>query len=392
MDAASATVVLIPVYNQPLRLREVVERCLTQTDSVCVIDDGSDEPVAPLLAGLAVELLRHDINRGKGEALCTAARHWHARGFTHMITLDADGQHYPEDVPLFLDAIAQDPDALFLGVRDFASARAPRSSRFGRSFGNFWVRVQTGQRVEDIQTGFRAYPLFLFENLSCIMRGYGFEVEVVVRALWGGVPVCSVPIRVYYAPADERHSHFHKLYDNARLSLLNTHLTLRAFVPWPHQAIREKPQNVTLWHPLRSIRKLLTESATPCALGLAVALGIVLGALPLIGLHTLSILIAAALLKLNRVAAVAASQLCMPPLVPALCIETGYYLRYGHFLTLKGAHTLWESSFLEMGHMGLERLWEWFLGSLIVGPSLALIVGGATTILALFIERQRRDA
>lgn len=392
MDAAPATVVLIPVYNQPLRLREVVERCLEQTDSVCVIDDGSDEPVAPLLQGLAVELLRHETNRGKGEALRTAARHLHAQGFTHMITLDADGQHYPEDVPLFLDAISRDPDALFLGVRDFASTQVPGSSRFGRSFGNFWVRVQTGQRVEDIQTGFRAYPLFLFENLSCFMRGYGFEVEVVVRALWGGVPVSSVPIRVYYAPAEERQSHFHKLYDNVRLSLLNTHLTLRALVPWPHRTIRETPQNVTLWHPLRSIRKLLTESATPRALGLAVALGIVLGALPLIGLHTLSILIAAALLKLNRVAAVAASQLCMPPLVPALCIETGYYLRYGHFLTLKGAHTLRESSFLEVGHMGLERLWEWFLGSLIVGPGLALVVGGATTILALFIERQRRDA
>jgi len=390
MDAVPVIAVLIPVYNQPQRLREVVERCLTQVDSVCVIDDGSDEPVASLLEGLPVELLRHETNRGKGEALCTAARHLRGQGFTHMVTLDADGQHYPEDLPLFLDAVVAAPETLFLGVRDFVQAQAPGTSRFGRAFGNFWVRVQTGQRVEDIQTGFRAYPLLLFERLSHLTRRYGFEVEVVVRALWGGVPVRSLPIRVYYAPPGERHSHFHKLYDNVRLSLLNTHLTLRAFIPWPHTLILEKPAAITMWHPLYSIRRLLTESASPCELGLAVALGVVLGATPLVGLHTLAILIAASLLKLNRVAAVAASQLCMPPLVPALCIETGYYLRYGRFLTLKGAHSLRESSFLEMGYMGLERLWEWFLGSLIVGPGLALIFGGITTLLALWIERQRR--
>ena len=79
----------------------------------------------------------------------------------------------------------------------------------------------------DIQTGYRAYPLFLFEHLSCFTHRYGFEVEIVVRTLWGGVAVQSVPIRVYYAPAGQRCSHFHKLRDNVRVSLLNTHLTLR---------------------------------------------------------------------------------------------------------------------------------------------------------------------
>jgi uncharacterized protein (DUF2062 family) len=309
-----------------------------------------------------------------------------------MVTLDADGQHFPEDLPLFLEAVAADPQALFLGVRDFASARTPGSSRFGRAFGNFWVRVQTGQKVEDIQTGFRAYPLLLFERLRCWTRRYGFEVEVVVRALWAGIAVRSVPIRVYYAPPAQRQSHFHKFYDNLRLSLLNTHLTLRAFVPWPHRQIHEEAEKISLWHPLRSIRRLLTESATPRELGQAVALGVLLGASPLIGLHTLSILIAAAWLQLNRVVAVAASQFCMPPLVPALCIETGYYLRFGRFLTLEGAGALRESSFLEVGHMGLERLWEWFLGFLIVGPCLALVMGGVTTLLAIVIERQRRAA
>jgi uncharacterized protein (DUF2062 family) len=346
--------------------------------------------VAPLLSGLAVEVIRHEGNRGKGAALRTAAAYLAARGFTHMITLDADGQHYPEDLPLFLDAVSQTPDTLFLGVRDFDQAGVPGSSRFGRAFGNFWVRVQTGQAVEDIQTGFRAYPLVLFDGLPTLTRRYGFEVEIVVRALWGGMSVRSIPIRVYYAPVGERCSHFHKFYDNLRVTLLNTHLTVRGLVPWPHRQVGALPEKVTLRHPLRSIRKLLTEAATPRELGWAAALGVFVGTSPLIGIHTLAILIAAALLRLNRVAAVTASQLCMPPLVPALCIEMGYCFRFGHFLTLKSVHTLRESSFLDLGYMGLERLWDWLLGFLTVGPALALLVGGLTYITARGIERHRR--
>ena len=111
------------------------------------------------------------------------------------------------------------------------------------------------------------------------------------------------------------------------------------------------------------------------------------GVVGLVLLLLLAILIAAALLRLNRVAAVAASQLCMPPVVPALCIEAGYFMRHGSFLTLKGVKHLSNASFLELGYMGLERLWEWLLGSLLVGPALALVLGLMTYIAARIIER-----
>ena len=391
MGVAELITVVIPVYNQPDCLRDVVSRCLEIHPRVLIVDDGSEPAVDALLKDLPVEVIRHETNRGKGQAIRTAARHLRERGDTHMITLDADGQHYPDDLPRFFEAIEQHPDALIVGVRDFERATVPGASRFGREFGNFWVWVQTGTRVRDIQSGFRAYPLPALERLPCRAQAYAFEVEIVVRALWGGVKVHEVPVRVHYPKPEQRVSHFNKFHDNLRLGVLNTHLTVRALIPWSHHQVvaPDAEASVTMWHPLRSIRMLLTERATPRELGWAVALGVFLGAVPLIACHTLAILIAAALLRLNRVAAVAASQFCMPPVVPALCIEVGYFLRHGRFLTLKGAEHLSDASFLQLGYMGLERLWEWLLGSLVVGPALALVLGLMTYAAARAVERAR---
>jgi uncharacterized protein (DUF2062 family) len=121
----------------------------------------------------------------------------------------------------------------------------------------------------------------------------------------------------------------------------------------------------------------------------ATALGVFLGALPLIACHTLVILIAAAFLRLNRVAAVAASQLCMPPVVPAICIEMGHFMRFGRFLTLQGIQDVGSASFLELGYMGLECLWDWCIGSLLVGTVLALLFGSATYVVARVLQRVR---
>jgi uncharacterized protein (DUF2062 family) len=383
--------VVIPVYNQPDRLREVVRRCLDVHPRVLVVDDGSDPPVAPLVADLPVEVLRYEINQGKGAAIRRAARRLREQGATHLITLDADGQHDPEDLPQVIAAIRTQPEALIIGVRDFDRAAVPGSSRFGRAFGNFWVRVQTGTRVHDIQSGFRAYPVAVIEALPCLARRYAFEVEVVVRALWGGVPVHQVPVHVHYSQADRRGSHFHKLWDNLRLTILNTHLTVRSLIPWPHRQIADTDPttSITVWHPLRSIRALLVERATPRELMFAVALGVFLGAVPLIACHTLAILVAAAVLRLNRVVAVAASQLCMPPLVPAVCIEVGHLLRCGRFLTLEGLQDVGNASFVQLGYLGLQCVWDWCIGSLPVGVALAVLLGSATYVTARLLQRVR---
>jgi uncharacterized protein (DUF2062 family) len=378
--------IAIPVYNQPKSLHRVVARALEQGADVLVVDDGSDPPIEDLLDDLPVRILRHDTNFGKGAALLTAAAAARDSGHTHLVSCDADGQHDPQQYELFERAVAAHPDAIIIGRRDFASSDAPGSSRFGRAFGNFWVKVQTGVSVGDIQSGYRAYPVSVLRGVSCWTRGYAFEVEVVVRAAWAGVAIENVPVSVHYPPREERVSHFHLGMDNLRLTLLNTHLTLRAILPWPHRSWAGAPPvpSVRLLRPWRSIRLLLGREVTPQSLAWAVAIGVLLGALPLIGVHTILVLIAAGYLRLNKAAAVSASQICMPPLVPAMCIEVGHYLRQGTWLT--------EVSWRVLGREAGERIWEWILGSLVVAPVLASGAGFLTLMMAFLVRRATRRA
>lgn len=377
--------ITIPVYNHGATLRQVVEGCLRYHDRVLVVDDGSSVPVADLLTGLAVELVRHERNQGKGAALLTAARWGLEHDFSHMVCLDADGQHDPDDLPGFFAAIEEEPQAVFVGHRDFDQQSIPGSSRFGRQFSNFWLRLQTGSQIRDSQSGFRAYPLVIFRHLNFWTRRYNFEVEVLVRAAWAGLPLKDLDIAVYYPPADERISHFRKVMDNWRLTLLNTHLTLRSIVLWPHRKIvtaeKEHPaETVSVLRPLKSLRLLLLQNVTPRGLALAAALGVLLGTLPLLFCHTVAILFACSFFGLNKLVAVSSSQLCMPPIVPALCIQVGYFLRNGEWLT--------EFTLETLGYQALQRLYEWFLGSLLLAPLLAVLVGGLTLLLALLIRRQ----
>lgn len=368
--------VVIPVYNHSDTVRTVAEQALRRCDCVIVVDDGSTDPVQGCLKGLNVQMLRHHRNRGKGAAILTGAREAEKLGMTHIITIDADGQHDPEDLERFVPLILQAPEAIFVGKRIFGH-NVPGASRFGRRFSNFWFRLQTGRPVGDSQSGFRAYPLEVLAQLRLGQNRYSFEVEVIVKASWAGVPVRDVPVSVHYPPASERISHFHLFEDNLRISLLNTWLTLRALLPVPHRRIvtgQPDERAISLIHPIGSLKVLLRENLFPKPLAAAGALGVFLGALPLIACHTLVILGAASFFRLNKMTAITASQICMPPLVPALCIEIGYFVRHGRFLT--------DISLQTLGYQALERFYEWFLGSLILGPLLALAVALTVYLMA----------
>jgi uncharacterized protein (DUF2062 family) len=175
--------------------------------------------------------------------------------------------------------------------------------------------------------------------------------------------------------------------DNLRVTLFNFHLTMRSIVPWPHQKIISKDlsgEKISVLHPLRSIKTLLTENTSPRQLAAAGALGVFIGTLPLIGCHYIAILFAAGYLRLNKVVALATSGLCVPPLVPALCIEAGYFMRHGTFLT--------EISIKTLGYQALERIYEWLIGSLVLAPIFAVLVGGIIFLIALFLKRTRGNS
>jgi glycosyltransferase involved in cell wall biosynthesis len=378
-------VIVIPVYNHAKSLRDVVLKALEVHDTVMVVDDGSTDGGLDTLKGLDIIVLQHPINRGKGAALLTAAKASRRLGMTHMVSIDADGQHNPDDFKRFVPLVKKDPHAIIVGKRDFQTMDVPGLSRFGRHFSNFWLRLQTGQAVRDTQSGFRSYPLAVLERLKLRENGYAFEVEVLVKAAWAGIALREVDISVYYPPGSERISHFHVFRDNLRLSLLNTKLTLRSFVPVPHRRILDwdrSDHKISIWHPIRSLKSLLTENWSPGQLATAGAMGVFLGTLPLIGLHTITILLAAGFFRLNKLAAVGTSQFCMPPLVPALCIETGYFLRHGKFLT--------EVSLQTLGYQGLERLFEWVIGSVILAPLISVVMWCSLFMTALIVKRTIR--
>ena len=382
--------IVIPVYNHVEALRRMAKGALLHHSRVLVVDDGSTDGGINTLTDLPIEVLRYPRNRGKGAALLAAAEWGIARKLTHMISFDADGQHDPDDIPKFIAAIENNPRALIVGQRNFEQDSIPTSSRFGRKFSNFWLRLQTGSQLKDSQSGFRAYPLFIFQQLNFWTRRYNFEIEVLVRSAWAGVELRDIDIAVHYPSAKERVSHFRGFMDNWRLTILNTHLTMRSVVPWPHRKIVEGTAGESGWvktvsiiHPLRSIRQLLKENSSPKQLAVAAGVGILLGTFPLLFCHTIAILFVCGFFRLNKVAAVSASQLCMPPLVPALCIEVGYYLRNGSWLTDFSLETL--------GYQAVQRFYEWFLGSLLIAPILALIIVAITYRLALAISCEGDD-
>jgi len=146
------------------------------------------------------------------------------------------------------------------------------------------------------------------------------------------------------------------------------------------ETIHRRVYRLLLLHPVRLIRRLLAEHATPRSLGAAAALGIVVGSLPFLGLHTLLVYVLAKRLRLNRIVALGTNQLCMPPIVPALCIEAGYYLRHGVFFT--------EISMRTLGREAVHRLWEWTIGACVVGPALGVFFGGGIWLLAALLQRR----
>lgn len=221
---SSRVAVVIPVYNNPKTIQNVVKEALELELLVIVVDDGSDIKVETLLEkDKNVLILRHKQNQGKGEALLTASKEAKKQGYEYIIAVDADGQHYPKEVKKFLPLLGE--NSIVIGCRAFKED-VPNASKFGRAFSNFWIFVETGRWLSDTQSGFRAYPLSILE-LGLKQSHYDFEIEILTKHLWKKRPIKEVEIEVYYPPKGTRVSHFDKVIDNIRLSKLHSRLVLK---------------------------------------------------------------------------------------------------------------------------------------------------------------------
>ena len=234
---------LVPTYNNPQTVAAVVRETLEHLDTVVVVDDGSVEPARSRLEALGREpgvvLVRHPVNRGKGGAMKTGLQEAQARGFSHALQVDADGQHDLADIPRFLDAARSEPAALVLGAPYFDETRPPFRD-FGHRLTSFWTRIETASSaIEDPQCGYRVYPLEAANAVRVKGDRMDYDVEVAVRMVWHGCPVINLRTKVRYLDASEGGvSHFHMFWDNVLISWMHTRLVTTAILRWISWPIR----------------------------------------------------------------------------------------------------------------------------------------------------------
>jgi glycosyltransferase involved in cell wall biosynthesis len=243
MNSSATHVVLLPTYNTGPRLHAVVDEVLRHWPQVFVVVDGSTDGSGKLLADLTpcapgLTVLFSPRNSGKGAAVLAGAAAARARGFTHALVMDADGQHPATSICEFIAVSQRTPEALVLG-RPIFPANIPAERLYGRKLSVGLVRFEVlGAGIADPLFGFRVYPL---GQLLAVLgprrsgRRYDFDTEAAVRLCWAGVPTVNVaaPVR-YFSPAEGGVSHFHYVRDNVTLVWMHTRLIAELLLlRWP---------------------------------------------------------------------------------------------------------------------------------------------------------------
>ena len=254
----SRPVVLIPSYNTGPILAETVAAALARDVPVRVVIDGSTDGSPELLAALAgdprLEVWRLEKNSGKGSAVLHGTRLALGQGFTHVLCMDADGQHPAALIPRYFGYSAMYPQAAVFG-RPVFDESAPALRVNGRKVSNFWANLETlGWGIDDSLFGMRLYParelVETFES-TCFARRFDFDPEVAVRLAWRGVPILNLPTPVRYLSREEGGvSQFRYLRDNVLLTWMHTRLFFGFLARLPWLALRGENPLLSLSPPV----------------------------------------------------------------------------------------------------------------------------------------------
>ncbi len=317
--------IIIPAYNNSGTLKGVIEDVLTYSNNIIVINDGSTDGFSEAVSGFnPIEIISFEKNKGKGFALRKGFEYAIKKGYRYAVTIDADGQHFADDIPLFAEKIISHPDSVIIGTRNMEVEGIPGKSSFGNKFSSFWFWVETGIKQPDTQSGFRLYPLNSINAKKWFTTNFEFEIEVIVRLAWSGVNITQVPVKVHYAPEGERISHFRPVTDFIRISILNTLLVLITF-------IYIKPRDFTKAALSKSIRQHFYEQIsnpkfTNINLALSIAFGVFMGIIPIWGYQLIAAIFLAYVLKLNKALVIISANISLPPVIPLilfLSVKTG---------------------------------------------------------------------
>lgn len=221
-------VVVVPTYNNPKSIKAVAEDVLNHGYELIIVDDGSEVKIESLFTEKEnIHFIRHDVNKGKGEAIVSGVSKAKELGFVYGVSIDGDGQHLASEVEKLL-AINKE-DEIIIGARNFDLEHVPNGSKFGRWFSNFWASWDTEQRITDSLSGFRIYPVSILE-LDIKTSRFDWEMEVLVRHAESGKKISEVLIECYYPRPEERVSHFRKFSDT--WAIVWVHLQILPF-KWP---------------------------------------------------------------------------------------------------------------------------------------------------------------
>ena len=358
-------VAVIPTYNNAGTILSVISETKKLIQDIIIINDGSTDDTKTILQSPGpssgkITVINFDRNSGKGSALRAGFRRASELGFTHAITLDADGQHDPADIPAFLGRIAAEPETLWIGDRVLVKepTEEPARSAAGRKFGAFWYKFITGIDIRDTQCGFRAYPLSAARALKCAGERYEFEQEVLVKAAWSGIPVKPVQVHLFYAAKGGEVSHFRPVRDFLRIFKVNSKAALiKLFVPF---LILENPGATWRQKVVALFRHELRRNTTPRQAAFSLTLGVFVGILPIYFFQVASLVVLSFFTRINRPLAFLGVSVSSPPFLPVLIpltIATGKLVVP---LSWTGAFSRFHYSYLVKWGI------DWFFGSIIL--------------------------
>jgi len=358
---------IIPTYNNDRTLREVIENALEHCSDLIVVNDGSTDRSQDILEKFQdkIDLITFEKNKGKGAALRAGFKLAIDSGFQYAISMDSDGQHLAEDLHRFFKVINENNGALILGARDLLAEGAPKKSSFGNRFSNFWFWVETGIKLPDTQTGFRAYPLDTIKRSRYYTNKFEFEIEVLVRAAWRGTKILSIPVRSLY-DQEERVSHFRPFTDFSRISVLNTVLVTIALLFY-------HPWRLFLYIKRKGILKVVREDLidpkeAPAKKAAAVGFGLFMGIIPIWGFQMLVAAAIAIPLRLNKLIVLTFSNISIPPMIPFIIF--GSYKAGEFFVDNPASFPSWQDLTLESIYIEFK---QYIIGSIILATLLGLL-------------------
>ncbi len=374
--------VIIPTYNNCKTIDNVITGVLKYTDNIIIINDGSTDDTSKLLKKYSsLIIIDYSENQGKGFAIRKGFKQALESGFKYAITIDSDGQHFPDDLPAFIAQLDTEPEAIIVGARNMNKEGIPAKSSFGHKFSNFWFRFETGINLADTQSGFRLYPLEKIKNIKYFTNKYEFEIEVLVKAAWKKIKVISIPISVFYAPKETRVSHFRPFRDFARVSLLNSLLVFIAIV-------YIKPFNFIKYLNRKTIKEffyknLIYTKDSNIKIVLSVMFGIFMGIAPVWGYQLIIAIALAHVFKLNKFIVIVAANISIPPMIPFIL----YFSYIFGGIVFNNSINLIEFSGITFEFVK-DNLMQYIVGSFIFGLFLSFCFGLITFAFLEFFRKK----